>query len=359
LRKTHGMVAMGGVVALLAGAGTASAATKDVSAGPPVERPPAGIDRDAGVNAFYPRSVAITTADRVRFTIRGFHNIVFPPRGQRAPALLMADPANPVTGALDAAGAPFWFNGQPRLLADPSSFFPVGGNRVTGARLVGSGIPQSENPPPFRVSFARTGSYTYFCTVHPGMRGTVRVVRRGQRVPPAAADRRTAERQLARDVRALRRLQAFDGPAGSEVRLGNDAGEPHVLRFFPAQKTVRVGETVNFAMSARTSEAHTATFGPAPFLQELTRTLIGPAPGGPPTTLVFDARTAYPSDPPPLPPLAPTSHGNGFVNTGVLDGDPASPNPASASITFGAPGTYAYICVLHPEEMKATITVTP
>lgn len=357
MRKTYGMVAVGGLLAVLAGGGTAAAATKDVSAGPPLERPPVGVDRDTGVNAFYPRSVAITTADRVRFTLRGFHNVVFAPRGQRAPTLLMPDPANPVAGVLDAAGAPFWFNGQPRVVVDSRSFLPTGGNRVTGTRLVSSGLPQGDNPPPFPVSFARTGTYTYVCTVHPGMRGTVRVASRGRRVPSAAADRRGVARQLARDIRTLKRLQEFAGPAGNEVRLGNDAGAPHVLRFFPAQKTVRVGETVNFTMPARTTEAHTATFGPAPFLQELARTLIGPAPGSP-MTLLFDARTAYPSDPPPLPPLAPTSHGNGFLNTGVLDGDPGSPNPTSASVTFGAPGTYAYICVIHPEEMKATITVT-
>jgi plastocyanin len=357
LRKTCGMVAVGGILAVLAGGGTAAAATKDVSAGPPLERPPAGVDRDTGVNAFYPRSITATTADRVRFTIRGFHNVVFAPRGQQPPGLIAADPANPVAGVLDAAGQPFWFNGQPRLQVDPRSFFPTGGNRVTGSTLVSSGIPQSENAPPFRVSFARTGSYSYLCTIHPGMRGTVRIVRAGQRTPSAAADRRAVRRQLARDIRTVKRLQEFDGPAGNEVRLGNDAGAPHVLRIFPAQKTVPVGTTVNFAMPARSSEAHTATFGPAPLLQELARTLIGPAPGSP-MTLLLDPRTGYPSDPPPLPPFAPTAHGNGFLNTGILDADPASPNPSSASVTFAAPGTYAYICVLHPEEMRATITVT-
>lgn len=111
MRHTRSIAAAGAIAAVLGGAGTASAATKDVSAGPPLERPPAGVDRDTGVDAFYPRSIAVTTADRVRFTIRGFHNVVFPARGQRPPGLVLADPANPLAGVLDAAGAPFWFNG--------------------------------------------------------------------------------------------------------------------------------------------------------------------------------------------------------------------------------------------------------
>ncbi|HET7380438.1 MAG TPA: hypothetical protein VFJ24_10390, partial [Gaiellales bacterium] len=54
--------------------------------------------------------------------------------------------------------------------------------------------------------------------------------------------------------------------------------------------------------------------------------------------------------------LSPTSHGNGFANTGGLDQDPTTPLPASARIMFTSPGTYHYICLVHPW-MQGTIIV--
>ena len=50
------------------------------------------------------------------------------------------------------------------------------------------------------------------------------------------------------------------------------------------------------------------------------------------------------------------NHGNGFVNTGIIDGDSASPQPTSAQVTFSKAGTYNYICLIHPD-MKGSIVV--
>jgi plastocyanin len=45
---------------------------------------------------------------------------------------------------------------------------------------------------------------------------------------------------------------------------------------------------------------------------------------------------------------------------GGLPTDPLLMQPgASATFTFAAPGTYAYICHLHPQDMRGTVTVTP
>jgi hypothetical protein len=100
---------------------------------------------------------------------------------------------------------------------------------------------------------------------------------------------------------------------------------------------------------------HTFTFGPTngrdAYNDQLAAGLLGEA---------FDPRGVYPSEPPPagVPTLTPGMHGNGFYNSGFLDRDNASPLPASTSVTFGAPGSYSLICLIHPF-MTATVTVTP
>ena len=69
----------------------------------------------------------------------------------------------------------------------------------------------------------------------------------------------------------------------------------------------------------------------------------------------IDPRGAYPSDVTPVS-LSPTTHGNGFWNSGPLDVVKQSPLPESSSLTFGTPGTYTYYCLIHPF-MRGTVTV--
>jgi plastocyanin len=49
-----------------------------------------------------------------------------------------------------------------------------------------------------------------------------------------------------------------------------------------------------------------------------------------------------------------------FTHNVTLEGEPALPLPrgASASHTFAAPGTYHYVCSLHPRDMQGTVVVT-
>ena len=118
---------------------------------------------------------------------------------------------------------------------------------------------------------------------------------------------------------------------------------------FPATLQVNAGTVVTFAMSKRSFETHTATFGPASYLTPLANAFAN-APTIPPIA-------AYPSDPVQPLTLTPTSHGNGFANTGVLDTDPASATiPSSGKIDFTTPGTYHFVCLVHPF-MRGTIVV--
>jgi plastocyanin len=59
-----------------------------------------------------------------------------------------------------------------------------------------------------------------------------------------------------------------------------------------------------------------------------------------------------------------TNHDNFTHSVQFLDGglptDPLLMQPgATATFTFAAPGTFAYQCHLHPQNMRGTVTVTP
>jgi plastocyanin len=102
-------------------------------------------------------------------------------------------------------------------------------------------------------------------------------------------------------------------------------------------------------MSANSREVHTAAFGPSKYLTTLADSVAGPTP---------DQQALYPSSPPQAGPiqLDPTSHGNGFANTGALDSDPTTPSPTTERIDFTKPGVYHFICLIHPF-MHGTIVV--
>jgi plastocyanin len=331
----------------LAHAGPAAAATKTVTAGPTAK-----LDDELAINDFFRRQVTVRAGDSVRWRVAGFHNIVFPKRGERPPPFLAPDPSTPYSGVLDAAGQPFFFNGQPRITVDPRSAFPQGGRSYDGSALTGSGLP-SEPPRPYQLRFPKTGRYTYYCTIHPGMRGTVRVVAKRRRIPSAAQDRAAAARQLRTARRRAAQLEDVEPPAAT-IRGGSDRAPVAWLRFFPQTLEVAAGQPVRLEVPSR-QEIHTFSFGPQPYLEEIVRNLIAPAPNpaGPPT-LVLDGRVVFPSDPPPLRPYGGEGHGNGFFSTGVLgSGTPAG---TSMTIAFSRAGSYRYICLIHPE-MVGTVNV--
>ncbi len=84
---------------------------------------------------------------------------------------------------------------------------------------------------------------------------------------------------------------------------------------------------------------HTATFGPASVLKTLSDGFQGAN---------FPSQGLYPSDPAAIV-VSPTSHGDGFGNTGALDTDSDTPTiKPSNKIDFTTPGTYHFQCLIHP-----------
>jgi plastocyanin len=344
----------------------AHAATWDVSAGPPLSKPPAGVPKDAEVNAFFPSALSIHAGDSVKFQIAGFHTINFPKKGAGAPALAMPDATKPISGVVDAAGAPFWFNGQGTPVVSPVVGLGTGsGKAYTGAAELGSGFPAGPGKPkPFVVKFPKAGSFTYYCAVHPGMKATVRVVGKSKPVPSAKAGAARVKAELAAAIAGVKKLDKTKLATAGTVTAGPDSTKgPVLLRFTPGSLTTKVGTPVTLQMTPGTTEDHTFTFAKdvkaAGKLAD--KTFLGPLPGtgqnGPPV-LAFDPKYAFPSEAPGTAvSYDGTNHGDGFLNSGVLDGDPKTPFPQKFTVSFSQPGTYTYFCAIHTS-MNGKITVT-
>ena len=352
-RKTWILVAGVSAVAALSPA-VASARTKIVYAGGPAAfQKSVQAHYGAGVNAFFTPTVTIHQGDTVTWQglAAGFHTVDLPGTSTSDLPLIVPDPTHPVAGSKDAAGNPLWFNGLPSLAFNWALGRPSGGHTYDGSTRIDSALPTGPpSPKGFSVKFTKTGTFRYFCDVHYGMGGTVKVVAASKGISAGSAARDLA-RQIAKATASAKQLDKTTVPAAS-VQLGASARNGvEIFAMFPSKLNVAVGTTVTFRMSADTREVHTATFGDASkngYLATLAKTFNSPAP---------DPLTLYPSSPPAAPiVLNTTSHGNGFANTGVLDADKATPNPPFNRITFTAPGTYNFICVVHPF-MHGTVVV--
>ena len=337
---------------------TAFSATKTVDMGTPLKSQKQINKYQSDANAFFPSAITIHAGDSVKFVPTGFHNVDLPAKGAKPAALLMTGAT--VSGSLDAAGSPFWFNGAvPNVGFNPEVIVGALGKKVTytGAKAIQSGLPLSNKPKPMTVKFPKAGSYTYYCDVHPGMKGTVRVVAKSKKVPTAKQDAKRVSDQFAQSLKIAKGLTQATLPANT-VTVGN-AGAHGVeyFGFLPATLTVPAGTTVKYQMSPKSLEIHTATAGPGnpdteegSYLGKLAKSFEAPT---------IDPAGAYPSDPPAAPAsLTPTLHGNGFWNSGVLDAASATAQvPSSSTVTFAAAGTYKLYCLVHPF-MVGTVVVT-
>jgi plastocyanin len=342
-------------VTALVPAAAAQGATRTVIAGPPGKV--AGTPKDGDTNQFFRKTIKVHVGDKVKWKFTGFHTVTIPAKGKKPPPFIGNDPSGAkVAGVNDAAGNPFWFNGQTRLTLDALGALPQGGKSYNGKKLLSSGAPLEGAPKPYTVKFTKKGSYTYYCTIHVGQKGTVKVVGKGKAIPSNKANAKAAKKEYGKVAKRLIADAKFAGPPGNAVEAGHDTIETTLFRFFPATKSVPVGTTVTFAMSPKTTEAHTISFGPPDYLKGITDAFIAPDPANPEGLPVFNALIAFPSDVPTLPAYDGTNHGNGFLSGGVIDRDAATPGGAENQITFSKAGTYNYICLIHPD-MKGSIVV--
>jgi plastocyanin len=343
-------------ISALAVPASASAATKVVNMGTSPSAAKQLQKLGADVNDFFPHGTTIHVGDSVKFAPTGFHTVDLPAKGGKPLGLF--GPAGTTSGVLDAAGNPFWFNGQPMLGFNPALIKGIFGKKVsyTGAKRVESGLPLARRPKAFTVKFTKAGSYTFYCNVHTGMKGTVKVVSKSRRVPSAKADAKSLKAQVAADVKTAKGLAKTAVAPGNVSVGGSGKGGVELYAMLPATQTVPVGTTLNFAMSAKSFDVHTATFGPGnPETQPTS--YLGQLAAHFANDPVSPSQAIYPSEPPgTVASLSPTLHGNGFWSSGILDTSSATPIPSGNSVTFAAPGTYDFYCMVHPF-MHGTVVV--
>ena len=298
---------------------------------------------------FFPHSVTVNQGDTIEWQGMsiGFHSIDVPKKGGADLPLILPTGTN-ASGLNDAAGNPFWFNGAPNVGFNPALGGPSGGGVYNGSTRAASGLPLGP-PKAYKLKFTKPGTYVYFCDVHYDMRGVVVVKPAGKPIPTKRQEAASIVAQQARDTKIAKKL-AKTKVSGDRVSLGlGGKDNVEILAMFPHTLRVHTGATVSFAMATRTGEAHTATFGPASYLKPLEDSFTGTAPS---------AAAVYPSSPPGTAiPVSPTEHGNGFANAGALDRDSTTPLPPGAKFTFTQPGTYNYVCMIHPF-MHGTVVVT-
>ena len=308
----------------------------------------------ADANAFFPSNVAVHVGDSVKFVPTSFHSVHFFGKSGKLAPIFNIGPT--ISGIVDAAGAPFWFNGLPNFVINGALFAPPGKFGKTlvtnGTKEIESGLPTAPNAKPMTVRFTKAGLFTYNCDLHPGMKGTVRVLPASKPAPSTKADANRVAAQAKKAVAESKKFASLKPPANTVYVGAAGKGGTELFGFAPSKLTVPVGTTVTFTVPAGSFETHTASTGPGNPDKEPKSYLGAIATGQ------DDPRGGYPSDPPPAGPaaLTPLLHGNGFWSSGALDPNPKTPLPQSNSVTFAAAGTYEFYCLIHTF-MHGTITV--
>jgi plastocyanin len=338
------------LLAALALATPAAAADHVVYAGAPLPEART-LPRSLEVVGFSPRHLTIHEGDTVTWRFTGsLHMVTLPTTDGQRPLFGWVDPSRPVTGR-DAAGAPFWWSGQPTQFVPTAAAERDDARPFDGTSVRNSGLPAQDGTTtkPYRLRFVKQGVFTVLCIVHPTMSMTVTVVPRGQPLEPASVVAKRARSELRETVALAGRLNRTAAPPAGTVYAGYDAGDVSLLKFFPGVATVRAGRSLDFVLKS-VKESHTITFGPEPLRRTIREHIVervtSPALG---SIWAFNPLIFSPSDPEAaFPAYDGRNHGDGYLNTGALDNDPLTPYDDRQRIRFTRRGTFLYECTIHP-----------
>jgi len=333
LRLRAPLVALLSVVGLVALAAPVDASS--VHAAPRAVAAPASVSLVAGVNdledpniavlEYLPAKVKVATGTTVTWNIAGPepHSVTFVPPGTTVP---------------------------PSTETDPSLTLPTPATvPYDGTTLVNSGVlplGATSQVQKFSMSFAKTGTYTYYCVLHPNMVGTItvtddtqdsqqKITKTGNK--EEAAYLKEGEAAKAKLLKTKpKSTKNADGTTRYTVAMGASTPHTDVLAFAPTPKNVKSGDQVTFVNNS--AAPHTASFGGTlvPTIPTADN-VVQPQPGPSPQALAPDT----------------------YLNTGWLPAKTDQGPPLSArSYTYSvpAPGKYTYVCVLHlPSGMAGEI----
>jgi plastocyanin len=131
---------------------------------------------------------------------------------------------------------------------------------------------------------------------------------------------------------------------------GAGDGSVDIQRFFPRDVWIHSGDSVTWVWK-NPETPHTVTFLAGQQAPDIV--LPQPQPNGPPQLQLNPAVLAPSGDP--------TSYSGGPLNSGFLNPlmpPPGTSGPPTFTVTFDAPGTYTYVCLLHVG-MDGSIHVLP
>src|SRR4029078_4544361 len=99
-------------------------------------------------------------------------------------------------------------------------------------------LPLSPKLKPITLTFKKTGTCTYFCNIHAGMKGKVTVKAKSAKIPSAKSDKKALARQVATALNAAKRLDNTQVPANSvDVGAWGKHGE-ELFAFVPSAVTI-------------------------------------------------------------------------------------------------------------------------
>lgn len=215
--------------------------------------------------------------------------------------------------------------------------------------------PLLQNGQTFTVTFPVPGNYKLVCLIHPDMTGVVHVL---DNATPLPHDQAFYDREAVRERNDL--LSAVLPPhahgsgthrvtsgTGQVLATGGGHQSVSVVRFLGQEVVIHAGETVEWT-NDDPGTPHTITFGAEP---------ANDMPPSANVTVDADgARHAIITSPQ-------ESVHSGFIVSAPQErtGLPQAPIGVTRfRVTFTAPGTYPYICVLHDNlGMKGTVVVLP
>ena len=158
---------------------------------------------------------------------------------------------------------------------------------------------------------------------------------------------------LAQDAATPVAPQLGERPDGTRVWRVQVAGDNEAellefMTFFPRELTINAGDSVFFDFKGHHAP-HTVTFLSG---EEAPKLIVpsadsGTTAAGEPPEIMFNPAAAFPGG-------GDTYDGTGVLNSGL---NVLFPPDQVFTVTFTSPGTFDYLCLVHPLMMKGTVTV--